>query len=654
MPRDSVHACVDQGRDRPVADAALQMRLRLIDDLHVSPRLRRGVADYQIELPMQGKFFRVGRREFALLSRLSSQRTVGDAWRLSNAELQDEALTAQEVAQVCRWAVTSGLAQICGANGGALPTTDVGHPPPASWNPFWIKLSLGSPQSVIASLAPCLGWVHSPGAMSLALGLFAAATFSVATNWQEFMHQTRSVFGSSNWIWIAAAWFVLKLLHETAHALVCRRHGGHVRDWGVALVLFVPMPYVDVTASWRFPGRWQRMQTALAGIYIELLVAAVCVFGWLFTESPLTRQILHTTIVTASITTVLFNANPLMRFDGYFLLCDLLRIPNLYGLGAAAVASAWRRLLLGEIRPCGVSSSRERLIVTLYGWAASFWRMLVCLSLVLAASALFDGAGVVLAGFGIAAWTKGPVVRTARLLVRLLTDRPMVLVRAAAVMTGLTAAVYSAVFELPLTGFCVAPAIVRYANPIIVRSESAGFVDEVLVKNGQAVAAGDLLIRLRNEELNADVEELRLVVGRAELKASMLLQKGDIGAAVLAQDEVALLGKHLQQKEQQQAALCRRAPKSGIVLARNLSQLEGRHVAADQALLTLVDERRLELTATVSQDQADQIADVHARLSFFDPERGWRDVGETRVDPRADRRPPHQALTAPCGGPLPA
>ena len=128
-------------------------------------------------------------------------------------------------------------------------------------------------------------------------------------------------------------WLALKLLHEAFHGLACKRYGGTVRSAGAMFILLTPVAFVDVNSAWRFRSKWQRAATAAAGVYGELLVAALAVVVWDHTAQVWLRCLCYDVAIMAGLQTLLFNANPLVRWDGYFILSDLCEIPNLHSCG---------------------------------------------------------------------------------------------------------------------------------------------------------------------------------------------------------------------------------------------------------------------------------------------------------------------------------
>ena len=199
-----------------------------------------------------------------------------------------------------------------------------------------------------------------------------------------------------------------KVVHEAAHGIACRRFGGEVPEAGVLLLLFTPMAYVNVTSMWRFANRWHRIVVASAGMYVELFISFLSIIIW--QRYPgVVGDIAFDVFMMSSVTTILFNANPLMRFDGYFILSDLLKIPNLYTKGTKWFADRIRSLYFGLPKTPNLYGPGELGRVAIYGALAFFWKITICFSLIIGASVLFYGAGMILAAIGVVLWFVVPI-----------------------------------------------------------------------------------------------------------------------------------------------------------------------------------------------------------------------------------------------------
>jgi len=628
--------------------------LRLSDELIFAPQAHGLETYYHIEAPSQGKFYRVGYPEYVFLSLLDGSRTVAQALTITARTLGSRAPSQSQGVEVANWLVENKLAQY---NAGDSAWTDDGQQRSGGLlqrvNPFWMKVPFGSPGQLLTALLPGLGWMFSPWAMVAWLLLIAAGAGSVVSHWPKFIASAGMVLAPHNWLWMIVAWLLLKVVHEMSHALACKYHGGEVRDAGVILMLLAPLAYVDVTSSWRFSSRWQRIHVAAAGMFAELVIAAVAAIVWAFVDSSVAHHLLFNVIVMASLSTLLFNANPLMRFDGYYILADLLKIPNLASDGNRAVKNMGARIFFGEQRQPPQVLGFRRWFVNVYGLAAGAWRLLTCVSLATAASVLLQGAGVLLAVAGVAGWFGMPCYKLALDLLRRLHEKRPSFVRATVIGAGLAAVVTAILLWVPWPGAMKAPVVVSYAGQSVVRSTAAGFVQTVYVVDGQKVKAGQLLVTLHNDELEAKRRELQLAIdeGRARHRVAVGQHRG--ADAQIALRNLKAAEVRLAEISRQSEGLEVRAPLAGRIVARNLAQSLGGYVQEGAEILTVADESKKELIVSVGQQEIDAIVPFVGRQARFRIGSRFTQVGTLdRLDPRASTKLPHPAMSASVGGNL--
>ncbi|HWL75210.1 MAG TPA: biotin/lipoyl-binding protein, partial [Burkholderiaceae bacterium] len=335
------------------------------------------------------------------------------------------------------------------------------------------------------------------------------------------------IFRPEHWLTMALLWLALKLGHEFFHALACKKYGGNVNRAGVMVILLAPVAFVDVTSSWRFPSKWQRIITAAAGMYFELCVAAIGVIVWCHTRDGWVHRLAGEASIIAGIGTLLFNANPLMRFDGYFVLSDLLGIPNLYSHGRQYLTNAIEKCAFGIKSPALPVPPGKLKWVGCYGLAAFLWRLFVLVSLSIAAIGLLSYAGAVVAAALAWVWFLQPALMRLR---RVLTDtavRPnpkRVLVAGCAV----GAVLMSAMLAASRPTVVQVPAVVEYSPLSVVRTTSPGFVEQVLVRSGDLVEQGQVIATLRNDDLQLELGELQLAREQSLVYGRIHAQAGDV------------------------------------------------------------------------------------------------------------------------------
>ncbi len=636
------------------ANDLAQSKLALRGDVNFSPRSSGGDSFYMIEDPLHSRFYRVGRSEYAFLSMLDGNTTLSDALERANAILGADSLAVSDAASIAKWLVDSELVVLDPARARTSETGPPRAPAWARWNPLYLRLPLVHPDSLFQAALPWLRWVHSPLALVGWLLAALAAVWQLAANWDHFVAATEGMLAPSNWLWLTVCWFVLKLAHEFAHGLACKHYGGSVREAGVMLMFFAPMAYVDVTTSWRFRSKWQRIRIAAAGMHAELFFASLAALVWSRTEPGTLNLFCFNVVIMASLTTVLFNANPLMRFDGYYILSDLLEIPNLYSSGQHAVRSWLRRHVLGlRTPPLPAVASRQN-VIRIYGWLSLAWRVSACAGMLVVSTTLFRGAGVIVTVLAATAWIGVPVIRFARYFMRgSVTEQPnrWRFLWTTSVSAGALAALLCLV---PWPFATRAPAVVEYSPLTVVRTGSAGFVREVCVAGGQVVETGDVLAVLDNKELELELADLDIAIQQSRIKARGH-ENGQHMAAFQAELQNAeSLELKRQEKQLQVDRLTVRAPSAGRIIGRNLPALAGRHFKPGSEIFSIGAEASKELQVSFGQDDLDVFAasidqPVTVRL------RGSGTLRATlvKVHPRASQEPLHAALCASSGGPLP-
>ncbi|HEY4760669.1 MAG TPA: biotin/lipoyl-binding protein, partial [Thermoguttaceae bacterium] len=358
-------------------------------------------------------------------------------------------------------------------------------------------------------------------------------------------------------------------------------------------------------------------------------------------------------VVIAGISSVLFNGNPLMRFDGYYVLMDLLEIPNLYGFGQQYWRSVRGKILSGVpiVWPGGTWQQRQ--IIACYGLLAAIWRCMVYLSLTLLGLALFpfDESLLIwcaLALFAaVALWRFGRNYRRPSPREKPSFVRYILVSGAFCLLLGLFLLGVSTPFRL------TAPAIVEYKQLQVIRNYSPGFVRKIEVSSGEAVKPGQVIAVLANDELDFELADLQREIEISRLTLRALQHKEDIAALKGEQQKLEALEKRRNEKLEQVSRLVVRAPAPGIILTPHPESLLGKYLSEGSEVVSLGDEYRKEIRVSVEQDDADAFfAQVGKPV--------WIRMGGmvllsalSRIEPRASLEPLHPALAATKGGPLP-
>jgi putative peptide zinc metalloprotease protein len=635
-------------------------KLVLRSDLSFHLQEFKGRPCYLIEDEFNSRFFRVGLAEYYLISLLDGSTTVSQAVSRTS-RIGDQAISEQDAISICKWLIDSGLATTDASRTSGRLMEAVGksdrRKKMATMNPVSPKFTLFNPDQWLSSLNPVVGWVFSFPMFLAWCAIVITAIYQVASHWDGIAGSQSMVLSRDNWIWLGLSWLALKLIHETAHGLACKRFGGDVRQCGLVLIVMIPLPFVDVTSSWRFPSKWMRIFVAAAGMYAEIFLASVAAIIWSYSGDEVVRQHAFNVMLAGSITTLLFNANPLMRFDGYYMLSDWLEMPNLGTHGQQWMNWVGRKYYLGLEEKKPQWPEGRGWIVATYAVLALMWRVIICVGLTLAAEALWFGAGIILALVAVILWVVWPALKLLKVVfIGEPTRQQPGRIRFCLLTAALFMLFWTVGTQVPWYARIKAPAIVDYKESFEVRTSVGGFLAKIHFTPGETVQRGQLLARLENVEVDADVEKLLIELKSNELRMRLFRDRELIAAYDVESKNREALIQRLAERRKQQQNLEIRSLADGIVEANELNSQLGAYFGPGQKLCTVESDARKEIHALVAQHDFElfeqflgQPIDVHV----WGTGPGYFQANLQDLNPRARVDVPHPALAATAGGPLP-
>lgn len=649
----------------PTADM-LDARWRLRRD--AAPRVERfaGRDTYVLEDRRERRFYQLGEAEFTLLESLDGRRTLAEAVAITATNLGTSAFREEEAKSVIRWAWQRDLLMsadedesvVDEASEAPSPVRD-SHSGRRPANLFFQRIPFRLPPSVLTCCTLMLGWLFSLWGFSAWLIVVATGIYLLANDWTAFLHDSGHVLLGDNWLWLGATWVALKIVHEACHAVACKRLGGDVHQVGFAWLVFVPVAYVDVTSSWRLTNKWRRATVAAAGMYGELLLAALAIWLRHLSHSPIVDRWTCQAILLASVSTLLFNINPLMRFDGYYILADLAEIPNLYSIAPQRLANLVRRILFGPTADDGTAdrdeSSMRRVAILTYAMAAWVWRIFVSASIMFALAFWLRGLGVLLAVFAAATWLLLPALRTTRSIAARLWASPVQrwnFVVRGAVLFGVPGFVL-AFAPWPLADR--APGYVEFSPPTYVRVQTAGFLRDVLVADGQPVQVGQVLAMLENEPLAAEIVALEIDIAQTEIRARLRFQEEDLAAYQVELAKLDAFQERLAEKRAEAEKLTLRATATGTLIAPRLQSRRDAFVPRGEELAVIGEPNRKEFRILVPQDELEVFTErvgQEVSLTVNGREQPIEAARLEQIRPRAVVQAEHPGLLASAGGPL--
>ena len=595
----------------------------------LTPRLRphaqihrhqyRGETWYVLQDLASERFHRFSPAAYFVIGLMDGKNTVQQIWDQALVQLGDDAVTQDEVIQL--------LGQLHGAD---VLQCDV--PPDTAelfrrrerqerqalmkrvLSVFAWQIPLLDPDRLLERLLPLarpfFGWFG----FVLWCAVVGAGAFAAAAHWRELTEDVLDrVLLPENLLMIWLVFPLLKLLHELGHALTVKTRGGEVHEMGVMILVLTPVPYVDASSAWAFRSKWQRFAVGGAGMMVELFIASIALFLWLSVEPGLFRALLYNVMLIAGVSTVLFNANPLLRFDGYYMLMDWLEIPNLRTRGTQYFVYLCEKYLFKrpEAEP-PLATAGERAWFVGYTIGSFLYRIVVIVAILVFLGEQSLLLGIVFAGFTAFSWLVLPAAKIANYI---LNDPRLRRVRGRAMVasTLVALAAVGLLFAVPLPLRSTAEGVVWLPDESFARAGSDGFVNRVVAKPGDRVKPGDSLIETSDIELATELKvlEARVLELDARHRAHTV---GDRVKAEMVEEERRFALQNLERARERAGELTIKARMEGEFVMPRAPDMPGRFVKKGELLAHVVNVDAIIVRAIVSQQDIDLVRNSTRRV----------------------------------------
>lgn len=436
-----------------------------------------------------------------------------------------------------------------------------------------IRLPCWDPDATLDWLHRRLRWIYSPAALVLSVLIVVAAWTLLVVQFDEFrsrLPEFRQFFSWQNLIWLWLTLSATKILHEFGHGLTCKHFGGECHGMGVMLLVFSPTLYCDVTDSWLMRNKWHRIAIAAGGMIVEVIISALAIFVWWFTTPGLLNHLSLNVFFVSTISTVIFNANPLLRYDGYYMLSDWLGVPNLRERSSGQLRDAFAETCLGITRPQDASiAPGSRLWFVFFAIASSLYSWSVLFAVLLFVYFVLKPYGLQSLGALVAAMSVcgivGGMVASLYQIVFAPRSESMNYLRTALTMVVLSGAVIAGL-TLPLPWYIEAPFLIEPENVADVMNSGPGQLVSFAVKPGETVQKGDLLAVLRDDAKEDLIETVEIALNAQQAELAMLQALDAPAEIALAKTQLVTLQRRLADLRQQLEELTITAPISGTVI----------------------------------------------------------------------------------------
>lgn len=573
----------------------------------------RGKVAYILQDAVSGQFLRLNYAAYVLVTRMDGSKTMGDLWQEAGTDLKNDLPHQRDVLQLLIQLRNAGLLH------GDLQT-DVGTLSEMMSseqkrkafqrvkNPLGIRVPLWDPDTFLNATIKYV----SPIFTRTGLAVWAVIVlFGLMVGLQNFDALTHNVsdrvLSNSSLMMMAILYPIIKAIHELGHAYAVKKWGGEVHEIGIMFIVFFPVPYVDATASWEFHDKYKRGLVAAMGVIVELMIAAIAIMLWASLEPGLLRASAYTAAFTAGISTLLFNGNPLLRFDGYYVFSDMVEMPNLGPKSTRHLQYLLQKYILGnkKANPVALDKSEARLF-SLYGVASLIYRLIIMVGILVLVASKFFFLGVMMALWAALQMFGKPLWKA---VVFLAMSPSLYESRGRAVrrVMAFSACLLIFLFLIPLPSAVRLEGVIWAPDEARILAGTDGTVQTITSTPGQKIAPGETVAVLYDPLLPSRIEVLKAEVQELRQRYSALRVSNRVDANVVRERLKYSLAE-LDREHQRLRGATATSTLGGTLVLPAYEDMEGRYMNKGELLGYITQHEKPIVRFVVDQDISDMMA----------------------------------------------
>lgn len=605
----------------PMGQAGETLAVKLRPDLVVRPQFYEGMTHYVVKDPIGLKYYRFKAEEYFLLQQLDGKRTLLEVKKAFERKYRPQTITVDDLVRFCSQLHEAGVATI---DTPEQTEVFVKRRRKKIWkkvrgavgNILYIKIPIIDPERLLTRMYPYFRWIFTPYFVVISLLFMLTAGLMVMSQWTEFMERMptfQSFFNTRTIIYFWCSLAIVKIIHEFGHGLTAKHFGGEVHEMGALLLCLTPALYCDVTDSWLLPNKWHRIWISAAGIYVECFLASLATFCWFYSNPGLFNSLMLATMFLCSVNTVMFNANPLMRYDGYYVLSDYLEIPNLRVKANQFFSYAFQEKVLGLEVPVQSYMPRTRrwLFIT-YAVTSFLYRWFVTLSILFFLNKILKPYKVYSIGMFFALWGMVPlVIMPFYQIIKFVRTpgrfRKVKKVRATAFAVS-AVVILTAILMIPTPLRVKGTFVISPENPSRVYAHTPGRLVALNVRDGAMVKKGDLIAQLSNPDKLRERASMQEELEINRMKAAFYNRSRDLEGRRLARQHSTLadeLEPVVSRVNTQIASLYLVADRDGQVMGVPKMETTGQWIRPDKMFCEIGDPKKLQAHVIIDQGDID-------------------------------------------------
>ena len=519
-------------------------------------------------------------------------------------------------------------------------------------NPVALKIPLWDPEEFLNRSFPAIRWIYSYPVALLWLVLMIYSLTQVLVHGDKIAwHFSVNTLAPYNLLLMVLLYPIIKILHEFGHAFSVKHKGGEVHEMGINLLMFMPIPYVNVSAATHFRSKYQRILVSAAGILVESFLAALGLLLFLATEPGIVQDIGFNIFIIGGVSSLFFNGNPLLKYDGYYILADAADIPNLYQRSGQYWRYFFQRYLLGLKQiTTPASAPGETLWFIGYGILSQLYRLAVLWFIFVVVTEKFFLLGILLSVWLLTLQYLIPLGKAILFLWRspsLNRGR----IRALASIMALVLTLVALLGYMPIPTYTRMEGVVWQPDEALIKARQDGFAGEIEADRDEPVSFGTVVLRLNDPFLTTEarIAEARVDELRARHRAERSNRTFEAG---IVQEELNIAVSELAHVREKQDSMEVMAFKDGRSYIPEADDLPGSFIRKGELIGYILDSNASIVRMVVRQDHIGQLRERVENIEIRFANDIWKAVDATiiRQSPEGTNQLPSRALSTQGGG----
>lgn len=588
-----------------------ELKVSLLSSIEIHKQYYRGESWYVLNDKFSNKFFKVSPEAYKFLTKLTIKKNVEQIWLEYLETYPNIAPSQDEVVNLLSQLHSNSLLyfknRADSENMFKKATEKKQKELKSKIASFlFIKIPLWNPSDWLENKKDFIDIFLSKKFLIIWLSLFIYTLVIVAENFDSLFAQGQGILSPNNLIFLYMGLVILKIFHEFGHAMMVKKFGGTVNTMGIMLIIFTPLPFMDASNSWAFKNKYQRALVGAAGMIVELFVAFICAIIWANTGEGVINSLAFNMMVVGSVSSLFFNGNPLLKFDSYYMLSDILEIPNLYQSSRDQIYF-WVKKYIFKLTNINSPSysKKESFWLASYAILSTIYKFIVAILIAVFIADQWFLMGVVVVCISLYIWILKPIYSFINYL---LYDSELRANRTNAITISSIFTIFLLILFLliPFNDYIKADGVIQAKQSENIYSFTEGLVEEIYVDEVKYLKKGDPILRLQNKELEFDIEQTKAMI--LETRALKLkATENNIANLKPIEKRLSLLLEKLKFLEEKQNNLLVVATQEGLFISNNISRLKNRIIKRRELLGKITIGDNYQFIGVVSQEKSSEL-----------------------------------------------